>query len=79
MPLSSVSGNACCRYGFVLQAAGAAAPVDDLGLVDGEAVVVTRMQARTLADRAVDVGDGAALPADDVVVVVSDPQLVASR
>ena len=52
---------------------GQQAPVDDLGLVDREAVVVGRGQARRLADRAVDVGDGPARPADDVVVVVARP------
>src|SRR5215510_1064414 len=53
-------------------AVGAQAPVDDLGLVDREAVVVGRGQAGRLADRAVDVGDGAARPADQVMVVVPD-------
>ena len=59
------------------QAFGAPAPVDDLGLVDLEARVVGRGQAGRVADRAVDVGDGAAGPAHDVVVVVADPRLVA--
>ena len=58
-------------------AGGAQAPVDDLGLVDDEAVVVGRGQARHLADRAVDVDDGAAGAADEVVVVVADAGLVA--
>ena len=59
------------------RAGGAEAPVDDLGLVDHEAVVVGGGQARHLADRAVDVGDGAAGAADEVVVVVADAGLVA--
>src|SRR5208283_2358461 len=58
---------------------GAQAPVDDLGLVDGEAVVVGRGQARRLADRAVDVSDGTARPAHDVVVVVPDTSLEPGR
>src|SRR5690606_1480731 len=60
-------------------AGGAQAPVDDLGLVDHETVVVRRGQAGCGPDRAVDVGDRAARPADDVVVVVTDPRLVASH
>src|SRR6478735_649244 len=55
----------------------AGAPVHDLGLVDDEAVVVGCREAGDLVDRAVDVGDGAARPAHDVVVVVPDPRLVA--
>src|SRR5918996_4824680 len=58
-------------------AVGAQAPVDDLGLVDREAVVVGRGQAGRGADGAVDIGDGTARPADDVVMVVPDPRLVA--
>ena len=58
-------------------AGGAAAPVDDLGLVDLEAARRRRRSGRGLADGAVDVGDRAAGPADDVVVVVADPRLVA--
>src|SRR3954447_1532913 len=54
------------------RAGGAPAPVDDLGLVDGEAVAVGRGQARCGAGRAVDVLDGSAGPADHVVVVVAD-------
>src|SRR4051794_24363432 len=56
---------------------GAQPPVDDLGLVDGVAVVVLGGQAGCLADGAVDVGDGAAGAAHQVVVVVADPRLVA--
>src|SRR6516164_6122192 len=56
-------------------AVGAQAPVDDLGLVDREAVIVGSGQAGRLADRAVDVGDGAARPAHDVVVIVPDASL----
>src|SRR5580700_1332692 len=45
---------------------GAQAPVDDLGLVDREAVVVGSGQAGRLAERAVDVSDGPARTAHDV-------------
>ena len=38
-----------------------------------------RLQARRAADRAVDVGDLAAAPADHVVVVVADPRLEPGR
>src|SRR5215469_8824471 len=68
---------------FVLMASwcrgalGTSAPEDDLGLADLVARVVGGRQAGGVADRAVDVGDGTARPADDVVVVVSDPRLVA--
>ena len=57
-------------------ALGASAPVDDLGLVDLEAVVVGGSQAWRGADGAIDIGDGAAGPAHDVVVVVAHPSLV---
>src|SRR5262245_65720936 len=60
-------------------AVGAQAPVDDLGLVDREAVVVGRGQAGRRADRAVDVGDGAARPAHDVVMIVPDASLEPGR
>src|SRR6266567_851686 len=58
---------------------GAQAPVDDLGLVDREAVVVGRGQARGLADCAVDVSDDAARPAHDVVMIVPDASLEPGR
>ena len=60
-------------------AGGAQAPVGDLGLVDHEALVVGGRQARHLADGAVDVDDGAARAADEVVVVVADARLVAGH
>src|SRR5664279_1578348 len=50
---------------------GAQAPVDDLGLVDREAVVVGRGQTGRACDGAVDVGDDTTRPTDDVVVVLS--------
>src|SRR3984893_16456649 len=58
---------------------GGQGPVDELGLVDREAVVVGRGQARGLADRAVDVSDDAARPAHDVVVIVPDASLEPGR
>src|SRR5271170_2432283 len=58
---------------------GAQAPVDDLGLVDRKAVVVGSGQAGRLADRAVDVSDGPARTAHDVVVVVPDASLEQGR
>ena len=69
----SGSGRSGTRAGAV----GAQAPVDDLGLVDREAVVVGRGQARRLTDGAVDVDDRAAGAAHEVVVVVADARLVA--
>ena len=60
-------------------AGGAVAPVDDLGLVDGEAEVVVDLQAGSVAGRAVDVDHPAAVAAHQVVVVVVNPVLVAGR
>src|SRR5690606_29102164 len=60
-------------------ALSAPAPVDDLGLVDREAVVSGRGQARCVANGAVDVRYGTARPAYDVVVVVSHPRFVAGH
>jgi serine phosphatase RsbU (regulator of sigma subunit) len=57
----------------------APAPVDDLGLVDDEPVVVGGVEAGRDADDALDVRDRAAVPAHQVVVVVTDPRLVASH
>src|SRR4249920_2089537 len=53
-------------------AGGAQAPVDDLGLVDHEAMVLGRGEAGRVADGAVDIGDDAARAAHEVVVVVAD-------
>ena len=63
-------------------AGGAETPEDDLGLVDDEAgngPVVRGGEARRGADGTVDVGDDAARPAHDVVMVVPGPGLVAHR
>src|SRR6185312_10440391 len=55
------------------------APVRDLGLVDDEAGRVDRVETRGGAGGAVDVGDLAAEPAHQVVMVVADPGLVPGR
>src|SRR5258708_8372296 len=68
--------------GFVLRGGctlGASTPVDDLGFVDLVARVVGGRQAGGVADRTVDVDHPAACSADEVVVVVTDPVLVAGR
>jgi hypothetical protein len=63
--------------------AGTQAPVNDLSLVNGEAVVIRRGQAGCLADGAVDVSDNPARPADNVMVIVTHaplkPRRVAGR
>ena len=61
------------------QAIRTAAPVGDLGFVDLVALVVARGETRRVADGAVDVDDAAADAADQVMVVVADAILVASR
>jgi hypothetical protein len=71
-----VGGQVCGSLG---SAVGADAPVHDLGLVDGVAVVVRGGQAGSVANGAVDVGDRSALPAHEVVVVVTDTGLVARQ
>ena len=81
----SLSWLSCCRRAprlvtaARLLAVGAVAPVDDLGFVDDEPVVIGGLQARPVPHRAVDVDGDAAAAADEVVVVVVDPVLVASR
>src|SRR5205085_12308299 len=60
-------------------AAGAEPPEGDFGLVHGEAVGVRRLEARGLADGAIDVDRDAAGAADEVVVVVADARLVPDR
>lgn len=59
------------------RAVGAQAPVDDLGLIDEKAVVVRRGKAGRLADGTVDICDGPAGPADEMMVVVTHTRLVA--
>lgn len=57
----------------------AAAPVDDLGFVDFETVIVAGGEARRRTDRAVDVDHLAAAPADQVMMVVIHAILVPGR
>ena len=56
-----------------------APPVGDLGLVDLVAPVVGRRETRGGADRAVDVDHTAAGSANQMVMIVADPILEASR
>jgi hypothetical protein len=60
-------------------AIGTAAPVGDLGLVDLVAPVVVRRETRGSADCAIDVDHTAADSTDQMMVVVADPSLEASR
>src|ERR1700730_10053520 len=73
-PLSAVGRDRSRRDTF-----GTSAPVDDLGFVDLVARVVGGRQARGVADRTVDVDHPAAGPADEAVVGVIAPGLVAGR
>ena len=57
-------------------AVGAIAPVDDLGLLNLEAVVVVGSEARRLTDDAVDVYRDATSATQKVVVIVTDSILV---
>jgi len=58
---------------------GATAPVDYLGLVDLEARVIHGGQARRGTDRTVDIHHPAAVPADEVVMIIAGPPLVTRR
>src|SRR5690606_26022443 len=58
---------------------GASTPVDDLGLVDREAVLLRSIQTRSDARGARDVLDAAARAADDVMVVVPASNLVSGQ
>jgi hypothetical protein len=62
-----------------LTAVRAQTPESDVRLVHQISGVVGGCEARCLSDRAVDVGDAAALSANEVMVVVSDPAFVACR
>lgn len=62
-----------------MAAARAEAPEDDLGLIDQEAVGRRRLQAGGVANGAIDVAGVPARAADEVVMVVVDPGLVAGR
>jgi hypothetical protein len=76
-------GNLQCSCGVRHPAIGLAVaaqpPEHDLGLVHDEARRVRRHQARRRPDGAVDIGDRTARAADQVMVVVADPQLEQRR
>ena len=77
--LTSVAGAALADDRGLGQAIRTAPPVGDLGLVDLVALVVDRRETGRRADRAVDVDQTAADAADQMVVVVADAILEASR
>jgi hypothetical protein len=62
-----------------LTAVRAVTPEGDVRLVHQISGVVGGLEARCLSDRAVDVGEAAALSANEVMVVVSDPAFVTCR
>lgn len=64
---------------LVRQARRAATPIDDLGFVDLETVIIVCDQTRGFADGAVDVEHEAALAAHQVVMVVADSIFVPSN
>jgi hypothetical protein len=61
------------RGGVSRDALGTPTPERDLGLVDDEAPVVGDLDARRRASEALDVDDDAAVPADQMMVVVAGP------
>ena len=65
--------------GGIGKTVGAQAPVDDLGLVDEEAMLVVELEAGPLPHRTVDVDGPVAPAAYEVVVVVADPVLEPRR
>jgi hypothetical protein len=62
-----------------LTAVRAETPEGDIRLVHQVSGVTGGFEARCLADHAVDVGEAAAVSADEMVMVVADPALEASR
>lgn len=60
-------------------AARTASPVDDFGFVDLIAVVFGRRETRRNPDRAIDIHDTAAGPADQMMVIVTDTIFEARR
>ena len=75
--ITAPSGWAAEGYAGWLGTGGTYPRRHDLRLVDGETVLVAGLETRRGADHAVDVADGAARTADDVVVVVADAVLEA--
>ncbi len=65
--------------GALLLARRAAPPVDDLGFVDLETVIIVRGETRCQPDRAVNIEHLAAAPADQVMMVVIHSILVPGR
>ena len=65
--------------GVLRLARRAAPPVDDLGFVDLESVIIFRGEARRKPDRAVNIEHFAAASADQVMMVVAHPIFVQSR
>jgi hypothetical protein len=62
-----------------LTAVRAETPEGDVRLVHQISGVIGGLEARSLPDCAVDIGEAAALSANEVMVIVSDPALEASR
>ena len=58
---------------------GTSAPVDNLGLVDLEAVVFLNVKARRISNGTVDVEDQTTASADEMMVVVANTVLITSR
>ena len=61
---------------MVLAAFWAVAPVNDLGLINQEAVILSRREAWRVADRAIHVLSVPASAANDVVMIVTNPVFV---
>lgn len=57
---------------------GAPAPIDNLGLVDLEAVILLGVETRRRSDGAVDVKDKATTSANQMMVVVANAILIPS-
>jgi hypothetical protein len=64
---------------FLGLARGADAPIDDLGLIDDEVVIVGGLKAWSMADGAVDIDGRGALSANEMMMVVADAGLVERR
>ena len=58
---------------------GADTPEDDFGLVDHEPRGMGRLQARSMPNGAVHIGDGTATAADQMVMVIADTRLKKRR
>ena len=67
-----------CGLSFLLTL-GTQAPKNDFRLLDDKSMIGGWLQTGSRADRAVHIGGQTAAAADDVMVVVSHPRLIASR